>query len=186
MLGFCRSLGRGLEEKRIRENSSVADCFLPGCVCRPPLWADAGWAAPDTRSGGSVYSEKENQYIALEEEAIIAIPDGDYMLFTAHFRFRNTSNRSIEASVGFPVVNRIFAPFGLESGGPELILQGVILDRLMNPSDREQGPVLEMLSGIDGKPRELSWEKFIEEVGAQREILRIADDSQNGYAVSFP
>ncbi|TFG61179.1 MAG: hypothetical protein E4H36_10855, partial [Spirochaetales bacterium] len=167
-------------KKRLEMPVRILIAFCLAFFARSPLWADTGWVEPDSWSGGSVYSEKENPDIAMEDEAIIAIPDGDYMRFTVHFRFRNTSSRSVETSVGFPVVNRISAPFGLERSGPELIMQGVLFDRLMKPGDQGHGPVLDMLTSIDGKRRDLPWNRFLEEAERQRVSLQIGRDSVKG------
>ena len=66
---------------------------------------DGSWSRSFSISGGSVYSEEENESIVLEKELMIFNGEST----TAHFLFRNLKDAEVIVDCGFPVVFSIDA-----------------------------------------------------------------------------
>jgi len=76
------------------------------------IFADDGsWNKSFTINGGSIYSESDNTDIELVKEILIFT--GEYT--KAVFQFKNTSDRAVTISCGFPVQYEIDAFFGGDS-----------------------------------------------------------------------
>jgi hypothetical protein len=70
---------------------------LAACVS----WSDSGdWYSAFQLESGPIYSEKENEYIAMSEEMLRYLGNG---WTEVHFLFRNTSDRDITLDAGFPI-----------------------------------------------------------------------------------
>ena len=68
-------------------------------VASAPFADDGSWNSMFSLSGGSIYSETENEHIALEKELLVFT--GDRTI--AFFQFRNASDKRVTVPCGFPV-----------------------------------------------------------------------------------
>jgi hypothetical protein len=75
-------------------------CILSFCIFSLSLFGDDGsWNESFHINGGSIYTEEENNAVALEEEILVF----DGRATTAIFLFRNTTDEDLKVTCGFPV-----------------------------------------------------------------------------------
>ncbi len=134
--------------------------LITACSVIGPLYADVAPAAPATAwTGGSIYLEDEDPFIALTDEILYAeeIKPRRSIRLTVHFRFRNDSDSEKHIPVGFPVITDLyqFAPSleGWTDLSPALL--GLFGRNI----------TIDNIERIHGKQVKFSWGQYREKIG---------------------